>query len=159
MFTLCKCMFINMQQSKTMTNTVPNICPLDIAVESLFACGVVLVSPLQAIQCGLSLARGRRALSISCMLGQQGVFKPQRTAAVTQFTSTVNANNFGLVERIIWQGFEAELATHKTLFFVHFCSRRFVSAGHSQHYYCSQRLLISQTTGRPEGHNHRMCMC
>lgn len=71
-------------------------------------------------------------------LGQQVVFEPERTPLVN---STVNANNFILVERTIRQGCEAELAFfQETLFFIHFCLKRFVSARHPQ--------LISQTTGR-----------
>ena len=70
------------------------------------------------------------------VLGQQVVFENRCTLVVTQFASTVNANNFVLVERTIWQGFEAERAIQKTVFFLHFCSERFVSAaitGHNVH--------------------------
>ncbi len=112
-----------------MTNTVQNI------LQTNLKGAVVHASPLQIIQRGLPLARGRRALCISCMLGQQVVFETRHTPVVTQFTSTVNANNFGLVKRTIWQDFEAQLAVQKTLFFIHFCSR-FVSAYHTQCYCC-----------------------
>jgi len=37
---------------------------------------------------------------------------------ITQFTLTATADNFGPVERTIWQGFEDELAIQKTLFFI-----------------------------------------
>ena len=37
---------------------------------------------------------------------QKVVFRTWRTPMVTQFTSTVNADYFVLVERTVWQGFE-----------------------------------------------------
>ena len=57
----------------------------------------------------------------------QVVFETCCTPVVPQF-KTVNVNNFVLAERTIWQGIEAELAIKKNIFFIHFCSGRFVSA-------------------------------
>ena len=64
-------------------------------------------------------------LCISSVLSQHVVFETRHTPLATQFTSTINANNF---ERAIWQVFEAELAIQKTLIFINFYSRRFVSS-------------------------------
>ena len=40
------------------------------------------------------------------------------------------------IEKITWQGCKAELAIQKSIFFIHFCSRRFVSACHPQRLCC-----------------------
>ncbi len=60
---------------------------------ALTAESLLLVQLSVRLQCGLW--RGGGALCISCMFGQQVVFEARRPAFVTQFTSTVNANNFG----------------------------------------------------------------
>ena len=44
------------------------------------------------------------------------VFETGRGPAVPRSTSTVNANSVVLVERTIWQGFEAQVAIQKTRF-------------------------------------------
>ena len=54
------------------------------------------------------------------------------------------------IKRSSWQDCKAELAIQKTIFFMHFCSGRFVSACHPL---LLHRFLISQTTGLAEGHN------
>ncbi len=106
-----------LQQSKTKTITVQNILQNNLKG----ACGVVPVSLLQNIQCGLSLARWRSALCISCMFGQRAVFETRRTPVETQFT-TINENNF-------WSCGDLKLNLMlKRLFLIHFCLRRFVSA-------------------------------
>lgn len=64
---------------------------------------------------GLPYDKGRRALCMSCVLAQQVIFETQRTPMVTQ-------------------GFKAEHAIQKTLVFIHYCSRRFVSACRPQHF-------------------------
>ncbi len=74
---------------------------LAIAVESLLLSGVVHLSLWPTVQRGLPLARGRRAFFISCMIGQQVVFETRRTPVVTQFTSTVNVNDFGHAGRVL----------------------------------------------------------
>ena len=45
-----------------------------------------------------------------------------RYSSSNRFTSTVNANNFVLVERTIWKDSEAELVIQRTLFLINFCS-------------------------------------
>ncbi len=109
------------------------------------ACGIVHASLLQTIQRCL-LVRRRRALCISCVLGQQAVLETRHTLPVTQFTSTGNANNFVLVDTTIWQSFKAELP-----FKWHFSSS--ISA-HGGLFLLPPTMLllyhflISQTTGR-----------
>ena len=109
------------------------------------------MSLLQTIQHGLPVARGRGALSISCVLGQQVVFDTQLTPVVTQFTLIINANNFVLVERTIWQGFEAELAFKRPV-------PLSISAQGGLFLLPTTVLLlhhlqISQTTAHVDGHN------
>ena len=59
------------------------------------------------------LWRGGRGLR-----SQHVVLEIPASLEISQFTSTLNANNVGLVERTIWQGFEAELAIPNTTFFI-----------------------------------------
>ena len=109
-----------------------------------YACGVVHASPLQTIQHGLALARGRRAHCINCMLGQQVVSNTQRIPVITHFSWTVNAYSFGL-ERTIWLGFEAELAIQRNHFFIHL---RLVSVCHPKRY-CSIASWFHKLRGGP----------
>ena len=125
--------------------------PLYTCISYFFVFLTLLLSPMQTIQHGLPLARGRRVLCISRMLGQQVVFETQRTPVVTQFTSTVHANNFSLVERTIWNGFETELAIQNILFFIHFCSRIFVSASHSLRHCCIPSWFPKLQSGPNDG--------
>ena len=93
-----------------------------------------------------SAYRGRRrALCISCVLGQQVAFETRHTPAVTQLTSTVNANNFFvLVERTSRQGFEDELAFSKDPFLCPFLLKEVC--------FCSPCTRSLQTTEQAEGH-------
>ena len=82
----------------------------------------------------------------------QVVFETRQTPVVPQFTSTVNVNNFALVERTIWQGFEAELAIQINSFLYPFLLKQVC--------FCLKSttlllygFLISQTTGWVEGHH------
>ena len=94
---------------------------------------------------------GGGALCISCVLGQQVVFETQCTPVVTQFTLTVNADKFVLVERTMWQGFEAELAIQKTFFPYSFLLTEVCLCLPST-MLPLYRFPISQTTGWAEGH-------
>ena len=87
----------------------------------------------------------------NCMHGQQVVPKTQCTPTETHFTLTVNAYNFGLVEKTIRLSFAAELAIQKTLFFVHL---RLVSACHPQ-LYCSIASWFPKLRGKVKGLNRQ----
>ncbi len=102
-----------------------------------FYANVCLVFTVANYPARFAFGKGGGALCISCMFGQQAVFETRCTPMVTQLMQTVNVNNFGLVERTFWQGFNAELAIQKIFFFIHLCSRRFVSACHPQPYFCT----------------------
>ena len=67
---------------------------------------------------------------------QQVVFDIPLTLVVTQFALTGIANNFVLVEKTFWQGFEVELAILEILVFIHFCLRRLDSVSHPQYFCC-----------------------
>ncbi len=105
-----------LQKSKITTNTVQNIYPFSYRGRKFVACGVVHASPLQTIQCGPPLVRGRRALCISCMLGRRVVFETRHTRwKLSSYWQKMQIT--GIVEGTIWQGFEAELGIQKTFCF------------------------------------------
>ncbi len=68
---------------KTVTNTVQNIYPSSPRCWKFVACRVIHTSPMQTIQGGLPLVRGRRALCHSCMFGQRAVFEIQRSTSLS----------------------------------------------------------------------------
>ena len=84
-------------------DTLPASCshPFSFRCWKFVTCGVVHACLLQTNQLGLPLARGSRALCISCMLGRQMVSKTCRTPVVTHFTSTVNAFLFFINLRLV----------------------------------------------------------
>ena len=61
---------------------------------------------------------GCQTLCICHVFGLQMIFQIRRTSVVTNFMSTVRADNFCLIDWTIWQCFENELSVHKS--FLHF---------------------------------------
>ena len=82
---------------------------------------------------------GGGGLSASNVVGQQVIFETGRTPVVTQFTTTVNANNFVLVERTIWHS--------KHPFLYPILLRNVYLCCHPQ-YYCCITFCFTKLQGR-----------
>ncbi len=113
---------------------VQNIHPFSFCCCKFVACGAVQVSLLQTIQRGLPLARGRRALCISCVL-YSGGNSIQKKMGIT------------LVLLREPSGLWSWTCHSKDPFLYHFCSSRFVSAWHSQRYCCIASWFSKQQGG------------